>query len=293
MAAMVDGSGGAAQAGGGTRPARTTTSAKSTMRATRPIASPYSCSSDCCAGWASWPLWTGGCGGTLPGTNVSWPGRFASRLPHPAPLLPATFGVLVVDVDLLPAELLGHPLLAGHGVLVEPDPLLGHDPLLDHRPLLTQDHLMLGLRKLGAGGGGVAVGVGDRLPLHPHPLPLDRNRLLDLLGGHVLSQPPPAPPPLGGADPQLLLRAGHRVIGCRARGVPAHRVPAAGAPAGGAVVVEAVVAPQLALLGLRQVLVGVASGGVFDQLGVVGDVDIVAGRGGLRQGDEAGLGAEQ
>ena len=40
MAAMLDGSGGAAQAGWATSPARTTTNANTTMRTTRPIASP-------------------------------------------------------------------------------------------------------------------------------------------------------------------------------------------------------------------------------------------------------------
>src|ERR671919_114405 len=44
MAAMLDGSGGAAQAGWAISPARATTSATTMMRATRPIASP-SCSS--------------------------------------------------------------------------------------------------------------------------------------------------------------------------------------------------------------------------------------------------------
>src|SRR5215211_9309265 len=41
-AAMLDGSGGTAQAGWATKPARATINAKTTMRATRPIASPYS-----------------------------------------------------------------------------------------------------------------------------------------------------------------------------------------------------------------------------------------------------------
>jgi hypothetical protein len=53
------------------------------------------------------------------------------------------------------------------------------------------------------------------------------------------------------------------------------------------------VAPQLPLFGLRQVLVGVDPGGVFDQLLVIGDTDLLAGLGGLSEGDEAGPGAEQ
>src|SRR5215213_5310596 len=149
--------------------------------------------------------------------------RWIDRLATPPTLLPPARPIVVLDFDLLLADLLGHPLLAGHGVLVEPDPLSGHDPLLDHRLLLAQDHLVLLLRDVRTGGGGVAVGVGDRLALHPHPLPLDRDGLLDLLGGDVFAQPDPAPLSLGGADPQLLLGAGHGVIGRRPRGVPSHR----------------------------------------------------------------------
>src|SRR5512132_2660345 len=92
--------------------------------------------------------------------------RWSDRLATSATFVPPARSVLVLDVDLLLADLFGHALLAGHGVLVEPHPLAGHDPLLDHRLLLPQDHLVLGLGDLGAGGGGVEVGVGDRLPLH-------------------------------------------------------------------------------------------------------------------------------
>src|SRR5215217_5646025 len=74
-----------------------------------------------------------------------------------APVMPADLGAVIVEVDLLLTELLGHPLLIGHGVLVEPDPLPRHDPLLDHRLLLTQHHLMLGLGEVRPGGGGVEV----------------------------------------------------------------------------------------------------------------------------------------
>src|SRR5215218_4237769 len=63
--------------------------------------------------------------------------------------------------------------------------------------------------------------------------------------------------------------------------------------AAGGAVLQAVVAPQLLLLGLRQMLVGVDPGGVLDQLLLVGDLDLVAGAAGLGQGDEAGLGPEQ
>src|SRR5215216_6069859 len=222
-----------------------------------------------------------------------WPYVGDDRLATSAPVMPADLGAVIVEVDLLLTELLGHPLLIGHGVLVEPDPLPRHDPLLDHRLLLTQHHLVLGLRELGAGGGGIQVGVGDRLPLHPQLFALDRDGLLDLLGGDVLAQPDPAPLPLGGPDPQLLLRAGHGGIGGRPRAVSPHCVSAGRASSGGAVIVQAVVAPQLPLLGLGQVLVGVDPWGVLDQLLVVGDADVAVILGGLGEGDEAGFGAEQ
>src|SRR5215216_7186419 len=99
---------------------------------------------------------------------------------------------------------------------------------------------------------------------------------------------------------ELLLGAGHGVVGGRPGGVPTHPgvlhvvidAISVGVSVGG-LVVEAVVAPQLLLFGLGQVLVGVDPGGVFDQLLVVGDLDLVAGGAGLGQRHEAGLGAEQ
>src|SRR5215203_2110605 len=217
------------------------------------------------------------------GTDDSWPARWSSRLPASATLLPPARPVLVLDLDLLLADLLGHPLLVGYGVLVEPDPLPGHDPLLHHRLLLPQDYLVLLLGDVRTGGGGVQVGVGDRLALHPHLFPLDRDGLLDLLGSDVLAQPDPTPLPLGGADPQLLLGAGHGVIGRRPRGVPPHRTTVGRAPPRGAVVVEAVVAPQLPLLDLRQLPVRVDPGGVLDQLLVIGNADVLVGLGGLSE----------
>jgi hypothetical protein len=226
---------------------------------------------------------SGGCGG-----NAAW---------H-RPLLARLLRILILDLNLLLADLLGHLLLAGHGVLVEPHPLPWHHPLLHHRLLLAQHHLVLGLGELRAVGGRVDVGVGDRFTLNARLLPPHRDGLLHLLGGDVLAQPHPPPLPLGGADPQLLLRARHGVIGRRPRHLPsrpaaAGRVPPRGEVAADGVVVQAIVAPQPLLLGLRQVLVGVDPRGVLDQLLVVGHLDVVAGLGGLDQGHEAGLGAEQ
>jgi hypothetical protein len=146
-----------------------------------------------------------------------------------------------------------------------------------------------------AAGGGVEVGVGDRLALDPDLLALDRHGDLLLLGGDGLAQPGPAALAGLGADPQLLLRAGHGVVGGRARGVAADGgvldlvvdavavpVGGVGVPGGGpaliaGAIVEAVVGPQLLLFGLRQVLVGIDPGGVLDQLLLVGNLDLVAG----------------
>src|SRR5215218_3516568 len=214
----------------------------------------------------------------------------------------AVAGLVALDLDLLLADLLGDLALVGHGLGVEADPLLGHGPLLHHRLLLAQGDLVLLLGDGRAAGRGIQVGVGDRLALDPDLLTLHRHGHLLGLGDHGLAQPGPAPLPGLGPDPQLLLGAGHGVVGGRPRGVPAHGavldvvVDAVAVPvlvAAGGAVLQAVVAPQLLLLGLRQVLVGVDPGGVLDQLLVVGDLDLVAGAAGLGQRHEAGLGPEQ
>src|SRR5215212_9853515 len=204
----------------------------------------------------------------------------------------AVAGLVALDLDLLLADLLGDLALVGHGLGVEADPLLGHGPLVDHDLLLAQGDLVLLLGDGRAAGGGVEVGVGDRLALDPDLLALHRHRDGLLLGGDVLAQPGPAAFALGGADPQLLLGAGHGVVGGRPRGVaadctvlhvvidavavPVARVdvlPGAGGQAGvGAVlaVLEAVVAVQLGLLVLGEAPVGPHDGGVLDLLLVVG-----------------------
>src|SRR4029450_1288131 len=97
------------------------------------------------------------------------------------------------------------------------------------------------------------VGAGDRPALDPHLLALDRHGDRLLLGDHVLAQPGPTPLPSLGADLELLLGAGHGLVGGRPRGVPADGVVlavvgrAGGQAAVGAVlaVLEAVVAGKL------------------------------------------------
>src|SRR5215218_3076908 len=239
--------------------------------------------------------------GTIPSAGVSDQLR--------APVV-AHIGVALVDLDVLLADLLANLTLLGHGVGVQAHPLPGHDLLVNHGPLLVQDDLVLGLGELGAAGGRVQVGVGDRLTLQPDLLPPHRHGLGDLLCGHVLAQPhPPALAGLG-ADPQLLLRPGHRLIDASAGRVVARLAPA-GTRAGGPVdhlgpwlglrrparlggaVVQAVVAPQLLLFSLGQVLVGLDAWGVLDQLLVIGHLDVVVALAGLCDWHEGGLGAEQ
>jgi hypothetical protein len=100
----------------------------------------------------------------------------------------------------------------------------------------------------------------------------------------------PAALALGDADLQLLLGAGHGVVGGGTGGVAADGgvldliVDAVAVPVGSvgvsrglvfAAIVEAVVGPQLLLLGLRQVLVRGRPGGVLDQLLLVASTVIL------------------
>src|SRR5215204_1667904 len=226
-----------------------------------------------------------------------------------APVLTAELLLVAVDLDLLLAEVLGDLALLGHGLGVQADPLFGHGPLADHDLLLVEGDLVLLFGDGRAAGGSVQVGVGDRLALDPDLVALHGHGDGLGLGGHVLAQPGPAGLAGLGPDPQLLLGAGHGLVGGRPRGVPADRtvldvvidavaVPVAlpgGRTGVGAVlaVVQAVVAVQLGLLVLGQLPVGGHAGGVFDLLLVVGHLDAVPGVLGLGEGHKGGLGGEQ
>src|SRR5215217_9463935 len=209
--------------------------------------------------------------------------------------------LVAVDLDLLLVDLLGHLALVGHGLGVKPDPLAGHGPLADHDLLLAQGDLVLLLGDVRPAGGRVQVGVGDRLALDPDLLAGHRHRHLLGLGGHVLAEPGPAALAGLGPDLELLLGAGHGVVGGGAGDVPADGVVAVvggGVPVGvdvpgGGAVLEAVVAPELLLLLLGQVAVRVHVGGVLDQLLLVRDLDLVAAGGGLGDGHEGRPGAEE
>src|SRR5215204_3224105 len=155
----------------------------------------------------------------------------------------------------------------------------------------------------GAAGGGIAVGVGDRLALDPDLLALHGHGDLLGLGGHVLAQPGPAAFAGLGADPQLLLRPGHRLIDASTGRVVAGPAPAGGYADGpvdllgvrlalgrrarlAGAVVQAVVAPQLLLFSLGQMLVGLDAWGILDQLLVVGHLDVAVALTGLDDGHE-------
>src|SRR4051794_8101538 len=141
--------------------------------------------------------------------------------PPPARLLCVAAAAVVLDGDLLAGDVLGHGALLRLDVLVEAHALLRHDALLGDRLLGVEDDLVLLLGQLRPVHRGIDVRVGDRLALEAHLLPLDRDGLLDLLGHDVLLQARPAGLALARADGELLLRAGHRVVGRRARDVVA------------------------------------------------------------------------
>ena len=102
--------------------------------------------------------------------------------------------------------------------------LLRHRALLDDRLLLVEDHLVLllgDLRRPSSPASTLASVIGSRstrTSSRSH-----RHGLLDLFGDDVLAQAHPAALALRRADAQLLLGAGHRVIGGRAGDVAADR----------------------------------------------------------------------
>src|SRR5690348_14926305 len=90
-------------------------------------------------------------------------GKGSGSVDSAAPVV-AGAGV-VVELDLLLADLAAHRLLLANGLGAQPDPfdrlrLGGH-----HRPLRAQGDLVLLLRNRRPGIGRTPVGVGDGLPL--------------------------------------------------------------------------------------------------------------------------------
>jgi hypothetical protein len=171
----------------------------------------------------------------------------------------------------------------------------------------VEHDLVLLLGDLGAVRRLVDVGLGDRLPLDVDLLVLDGDRRLHVLGDDALAQPHAAPLPAMDADPQLLLGAGHRLVGRRARRVVAHRTRRAGrvrvaarvpGGAGGrrralGRVGDAVVLEELLLLLLGELAVGLDARGVPD-LGLAHrHLDVLAGRLGAVQRNEGVLGPEE
>src|ERR1700730_6554908 len=123
--------------------------------------------------------------------------------------------------DLLLADCLADRRVLGDGLGGQPD-ALDRDGLLGHYgPLRPQGNLVLFLADRLAGQRGVAVSVGNRLTLHADFFVANRNGGRNVLGNDVLAQPRTSPLRSLRADPQLLLRAGHRAVGDRTGGVPA------------------------------------------------------------------------
>jgi len=139
------------------------------------------------------------------------------------------------------------------------------------------------------------VGVRDRLALDPDLLALDRDGRLDVLGDDELLQARATGLGRRLADPQLLLGAGHRLVGRRARGVVAD-----GAALGLVVLLvlevaeldRVVLVEALLLLG-RQLAVGLHVGRVLDERLLVGHAHAVAGAGRLADRHEAEVRAEE
>jgi len=243
----------------------------------------------------------------------------AGRPVRSAVPVPEGAGV-VLHVDPLLADLTGDRLGPGDLLLAQAHPLHRHRLGLHPRPLLVQRDLVLLLGDVPPGVRRVPVRLRDRLPLQPHLLAADRHLHLLGVGHHVLAQPGPAGLHLLGVDAQLLLRAGHRLVGGRTGGVPADRAvlvavgrvrgvsrrvrgvpgrPGGGVPLGRAGVAaeraraHPVVAVELGLLLLGEVAVLVDPRRVLDP--VLGHVDhqLVALHTGGGQRHEALLGAEQ
>src|SRR4051794_33396436 len=244
-------------------------------------------------------------------------GRGSGVVDSAAPVVAGT-GVLV-ELDLLLADLAADRLLIANGLGTQPDPLDRLGLGAHHRPFRAQGDLVLLLRDRRPGVGRTPVGVGDRLPFDPDLLVRHRDGDLLVLGHHVLAQPRP-PHFLGlGARPQPLLGAGHRGIGGRAGGVVALGPVAQVAPgvvaddpalvvlaplvapgplarqaaAVVAAVVEAVVAVELLLLLHVQVALTIDVGCVLDGGLVVGQRDPVAAELGALQRHEALVRTEQ
>src|ERR1700730_5268771 len=115
--------------------------------------------------------------------------------------------------DLLLADRLADRSVLGDGLGGQPD-ALDRDGLLGHYgPFRPQGNLVVFLADRLAGQRGVAVSVGNRLPLHAHFFVANRNGGRNVLGNDVLAQPRTSPLRSLRADPQLLLRAGHRAGG--------------------------------------------------------------------------------
>src|SRR3954453_19604894 len=201
----------------------------------------------------------------------------------------------VVDLDALLAHLAAHGLLVGDGVLVEAHALLGNRDGLGDGDLLVESDLVLLVGDRGAVGRAAGVRLGDRLALDADLLALYRHGLLDLVGHDVLLEPHATALPRGLTYPQLLLGAGHRVVGLGAADVPPDRVAVGRVAVTRArlAVAHAVVLVELPLLRLRQLLIGIDLRRVLDLVLLVLHAQRVVLRARAAQRHERRLAAEQ
>src|SRR6478752_3093379 len=217
-------------------------------------------------------------------------------------------GAGVVDFDLFLADLAGHGFLLGDGFGAEPDPFDGDRFGGDDGPFCVQDHFVFffGDRRPGQG---VPTGrVGDRFPFDPDFFAGDWDLHRLLFGDNVFAEPGAAGFDLLGADPELLLGSGHRLVGVRAgrvitlaaaavapscvTAVGDLPVPGHALTAGVAEVLLVVGVQRLLLVGVEVAGVGDAGGVLHDGL-VVGQDQVVAGEAGPGEWGEVFLHTEQ
>jgi hypothetical protein len=201
--------------------------------------------------------------------------------PHRPPRGRRRAARVLVELDLLLANLLAHTLVLRHRLRVEANALDRDGLLVDDDPFLVQHDLVLLLAEVGPVHRLADVALGDGLTLEPDLLPGDGHRHVLLFGDDVLAQPGAPGLNLLGADMQLLFRARHRGVRVRPRRV----VPGGAGVATGRAEIElalvlrtgeVVVPEQLSLLGGADGAVGLDPRCVLDEGLLVPDAQTVA-----------------
>jgi hypothetical protein len=194
--------------------------------------------------------------------------------PHRPPRGRRRAARVLVELDLLLANLLAHTLVLRHRLRVEANALDRDGLLVDDDPFLVQHDLVLLLAEVGAVHRLPDVRVGDRLAFQADLFASDRDRHVLLLRHDVLAQTRSPGLDLLGADVQLLLRAGHRGVGVRSGRVVAGRAEVELPGVLGAT--QVVVLEQPILLGGADGAVGLDPRCVLDEGLLVPDAQTVA-----------------